>query len=1094
MIRKQQTVSRQRLFAALLILFSVEVRAEEINWQRCCIDGVELSGNSDVGYLGGPPRVRVSVPGRTAEEAASLVDAEGSGRTSVSWNASEDVRVDIDLTAERLILGVVAVGSGLPGIQITTSSDRQNWHRIPDDNVVEVNPHTLMASSLAVTARYLRVTAPARHGPLNIREIYVYGEKDAQANSVGGIYTSWFPPVAGHQVTLRSIVRNTSDRPAGPVIVDFHGGLGPKTLLGSELIDEIPPYSARVASVNWIPQITEPHEITVRMTGAAFDEASRSESIPVVNRRLYFANYHPIDNERLTYANLYTTVGGSFEFYLAKIRGRLGLFPGSGPHTTGEIGTEGFVRTWRDTLHGPLRDGIAMDEWSEPSEQACEALEVVSRAKGKRLLVPWVIGPSNAVHARCFRFADLLLPEVYFNYWGHHSYRRGLDSYIDSAKQHGLTDKYVIALGTVARGRPSTPAQIEREVRYLRRQAPEMPGVAFYGYRRTDLARLNDQLCYKYFIAPVIIVEKTVEGAEGTMDLTVRNIGGMTARDVTVALVDRNNLRLLTTATVSVLQPCKAACISIECDSPAVDVLPRIVPHEFCTELNPVEPLEIYPDVQVTGLPICICWTPEQSNDTSAADDYLDVINVETRKIARRIDSPAEKGDWLQGHLYLDSDEVTSLAPGHYELRLIDGTTDRIRGREELTILDSVGKLFVSSINDKPLARESNEITIEPGDTFEINWDLRDCSLPHPEIYISSPDDDLQMPREDGSYAVFRPGLLGTRINAPTSEPERLGSWVWRSRVGRRDVLPPPGEEPTSWIVYSGGLGRHFHRVNMAAKPGKWRLWIGGSSPKVPVSPVVTVNVQGSGPTVETECSEIPIRLARHAQLDITVDSPQKMTTGDMVVVSVRATIKDSPRSYLDHISLFRTHFSSDGITTSPGLLLESVTNYDRRTREFTASFMINSPEPGPHHYVAVVNSDDNAISFTIDVTPKVVVVGSDDTISVATCVPSGIVDSGNYVDRFELHTYEGIPEFGTEESSEVRILKNGSDSELGRKRGRSVSGRILNPDKMSDRFEARIPVGSIEEIGTKYYLIWHGYVGPSYWHLIRIDHVHQLP
>ena len=152
-----------------------------------------------------------------------------------------------------------------------------------------------------------------------------------------------------------------------------------------------------------------------------------------------------------------------------------------------------------------------------------------------------------------------------------------------------------------------------------------------------------------------------------------------------------------------------------------------------------------------------------------------------------------------------------------------------------MKILEKAGKLFVSSINGKPLAKGSQEITIDPGDTFEINWDLRNSSLDHPAIYISSPDDDLQMPRDDGSYAAFRPGLLGRKINAPTNEPEKFGSWVWKSKLDRPDVLPTTGGNSTCWVYYKGRLGDNYQRVNMAVNPGKWRLWIGGSSPMVPL-------------------------------------------------------------------------------------------------------------------------------------------------------------------------------------------------------------------------------------------------------------------
>ena len=237
----------------------------------------------------------------------------------------------------------------------------------------------------------------------------------------------------------------------------------------------------------------------------------------------------------------------------------------------------------------------------------------------------------------------------------------------------------------------------------------------------------------------------------------------------------------------------------------------------------------------------------------------------------------------------------------------------------------------------------------------------------------------------------------------------------------------------------------------------------------------------------------MPKRVAATDQLDITVNSPKKMTTGDMIVVSVKAVIKDAPDSYINRVTLFKTDSVSDDMKNTPKLRLDTVTNPEKRARQFTANFMIVSPEPGTQHYCIGINADDNFIPLTIEVETKVVIIGSDNAIKLATYIPNGIVDSdnfGNYLDRFELYTFEAVPEFGPEKNTGVRYMKESSSYELGHHRGVPVTGKIHNPDKMLTKFEIEIPMGQIKKPGTKYYLIWHGYIGPSYWHLVRIDHV----
>ena len=1073
------TLGQTVCVAVVALLLAGPVRAEQIDWQKYCIDGVELSGNSDVRYLKTEPRINVVVRGKTHQAAAGLVDADGPGRTSIAWTKGENIDIDLDLTAERLVAGIVVIGGGAATWQMSASLDRRNWREIPRSHIVRINARSLMAANLALPARYLRVQATPSENGARIRDIYVYGDKEADGPAVGGIYPSWFPPVAGEEVTLRTIVRNVTDQTVKNVKVAFRQTAPRHKTLGEDVIAELPAGSARVAAIRWKPAVMEPHEIFVTASGPGPQGSQRTEIIPVVKRRLYFGNYHPIDNERLKNANLYTVVGGGFEYFLAKIRGRLALHFCNGPHVSGNVGLETFTKTWSHVLQGPLRDGMAMDEWSTLYPEACAALEQVSKDKGDRIIVPWLSGRADEAYSKCFRHADLVLPEVYFNYAGHHTYRDGLNVQIDNARKWQLLDKWIIALGVFAPGKPSTAEEIEREVQYLRLRGPEMPGVAYYGYSRGDIVRKNDHLCYQYFIAPVVVIEEAVPGGGNSLRVTVRNIGGMTAHHVQLAALGREDEKKQGTAAVAVLAPDEQTTVVINTIAPPADVVARILPGPGYTALNSTQPLEVYPSSQVQGLPIVACWTPENADDTGRQADHLDFVNLATGKVDSRVDAPGEKGTWKSGNLYLPSLETGSLAPGRYQLRWVDGQTGRTQGRNQLTILQRAGKLSVSRVNERPGTDNPQEITIDPGDTFDISWDLRDCRLPNPSIYISAPGDDMKMPRQDGSFAVLRPAVLGQRVESPTCEPERVGTWRWKSRIEREDLLLPFFETNGGWIWFRGDLGPDYRRVNMAANPGTWRLWIGGASPAVPISPVITVNVRGRQ-TAPPQPTEVAAGEPGQGGLEVKINAPKQMTTGDMVIVTVTASVKDrvvvgSEANYVDGVELFKMDQTGHEINNIPKLKLMTVQNRDKSAREFTAHFMITSPEQGTQRYCVRVGNPERFVPFSIEVEPKTVPVGKQDSIKLAMALPDGIVDTENLIDRFELVVCGAKPEFGPDRRTAVRRLTN--MPALQEARGERLAGKY-NPDKMSPKFEAELPVGPEDEPRIAHYLVWYGYIG----------------
>ncbi|MBI3986100.1 MAG: hypothetical protein HY343_04235, partial [Lentisphaerae bacterium] len=589
--------------------------------------------------------------------------------------------------------------------------------------------------------------------------------------------------------------------------------------------------------------------------------AKRSANIPVVSRRLYFSNFYPLDNERLHYTNLYTTVGGGFEYFLAKTRGRLGLYSCLGP--CGEVvnvGTEKFTQQWLDWVKGTYRDGIAMDEWGQFWPEACEAIKRVGRQRGDRMVVPWLCVKCDSTVADAFKDVDLVLDEMYVGWRQcHHDYRRLLGENIDAARKHGLLEKWVFALnmmdGTVEYSHIEAPTleQREREVQYLRMRGPEMPGVAFYGgyqpWGPNTLTRQTDELCYKYFIAPVVTFDGPWEVQGDSLRPTVRNIGGMTAKNVVLAAMDGDQQEL-GRAEVPMLRPGEKATVAIRLpraiNYPAVTVLPG----PGYTELNP-HVLVVMPTRQMRGLPVHVCWTPLHENQKLAASDRLEFRSLERGSIDFQIADPGGKGTWDSGTLHLGGLNTAQLTPGRYAVRIVDGRNGHTRTSQVLTITAPNAKFYVSKVNSEPWTGNPQEVAIRPGDTFEVRWDMGDWKLSGGAgVYVSEPGDPLEITLADAGNAVARIHRVRALMKNIADDAFVAGQWTWSSRCNPGDSRP---------------LSADLQRINMAERPGRWRLWIGegdeGDSPGKPISvvPVITVSCgQTSGMAVETQPAASP--------------------------------------------------------------------------------------------------------------------------------------------------------------------------------------------------------------------------------------------
>lgn len=154
---------------------------------------------------------------------------------------------------------------------------------------------------------------------------------------------------------------------------------------------------------------------------------------------------------------------------------------------------------------------------------------------------------------------DLLLLEAYLNYQvpGFHSYTRYayFDQRINVARDYDALENSIMILGIKGEEEKYriSKEDLEEQVRYIRMNAPEMPGIGFYRVPcpTQGISEFVNSLCLTYFIQPVLTIwerdifsseGKIIAGEERTIHAIIHNIGGMDAHNVQVAFYEGDPL------------------------------------------------------------------------------------------------------------------------------------------------------------------------------------------------------------------------------------------------------------------------------------------------------------------------------------------------------------------------------------------------------------------------------------------------------------------------------------------------------------------------------------------------------------------------
>ncbi|MCP4641124.1 MAG: hypothetical protein GY851_11850 [bacterium] len=154
--------------------------------------------------------------------------------------------------------------------------------------------------------------------------------------------------------------------------------------------------------------------------------------------------------------------------------------------------------------------GIAVDEWgggdAEFDAKLGRALVRTKEARPDLFVAVWCFGTFRPRQAEWLRDgADVVMVERYFGGADPSRYPGRFAGPIRVAREAGILHKTVFALGMNDRAKQkehdklgewaNTPEELEAQMRWIRENAPEMPGISFFSPRCSpEMLKLSDEL------------------------------------------------------------------------------------------------------------------------------------------------------------------------------------------------------------------------------------------------------------------------------------------------------------------------------------------------------------------------------------------------------------------------------------------------------------------------------------------------------------------------------------------------------------------------------------------------------------------------
>ncbi|MFA5645236.1 MAG: hypothetical protein WDA18_02630 [Candidatus Ratteibacteria bacterium] len=372
-------------------------------------------------------------------------------------------------------------------------------------------------------------------------------------------------PIQGQEAIIKSKIHNQSQQELSLLlslqIYDSDNYCATKQI-------SIAAKSVKEVEWKWVPKKNGWKKLVISATeDKTKKKISSSIQVPVIATPLYFSWFG--EDKDLRYANLVMANDKETQNHW-KSRGVLPWMVKSVkraiPWLKREVKDKGPSELYKEYLHFELdkigASAIHIDEIGGYSDREISErphLEGIRLFKKKYpdifvgLYVCGSLKPSVALLAvKSNPSVDLLLLESYLNYKVpiFNSYTRYtyFDQRILTARDYDALEHSLMVLGVMGKEDEYelSTFDLEEQVRYIRSEAPEMPGIGFYsaGTKNKELKLFADHLCLKYFIQPVIafwdrdlfLSDSTpTKGSSVSIKAVIHNIGGMDAEKIKVS-------------------------------------------------------------------------------------------------------------------------------------------------------------------------------------------------------------------------------------------------------------------------------------------------------------------------------------------------------------------------------------------------------------------------------------------------------------------------------------------------------------------------------------------------------------------------------
>lgn len=341
-------------------------------------------------------------------------------------------------------------------------------------------------------------------------------------------------PKQGEMIEIRARIHNKGEKPASSVEVKFFQEDREKEiiLLGTETVKKVSPGSSALARHKWqtpgngfynIVVIIDPQE---KVSDDDRSNNRASVEVPVVNRDLYF-HFWNIPRSNRYIQSIMADKKEDQEYWLNRgvipCRGASGYQHAS--HTEDE-----FFRGWSGDPEWGSSPGLVIDEFGGADDgidkRMARALVRTRKKRPDLYIAVWdAWGILNDTLAESYvKAADLVINEQYRDYFGEYFF---FDEAWKIIQKQGLVDRAVIGISPYPNLWITTEQELRSQIRYIRKLAPEMPGVSFFGSPRPHLAEPIDRAIRDYHLMPVLFVKK-MSGETAT----ISNIGGMDAKEI----------------------------------------------------------------------------------------------------------------------------------------------------------------------------------------------------------------------------------------------------------------------------------------------------------------------------------------------------------------------------------------------------------------------------------------------------------------------------------------------------------------------------------------------------------------------------------